>query len=549
MNDKLITVAFSGKIVPVKPINEQFTLCKCFVMALGKNGNKTSISKDAVDDALPSLFNVPVVGHLYEDEDGNVRLGGHDMVLEKDEDGKYKFRVVTVPYGTVPQQENVHYEEVEEKDGTKNTYLVADIILWTGRYPQLLDAIYSEDIFFAQSMEILPKETERKDGYLHVKKFQYSALCLLNKSDDSSKDVKPCFKSARVEPYKFSETENWMKLFGEFKEQLAKSYSAVSAGKGGKETLNTETIKAILLEFGLADDTQLPFEVTDGMTEDEFRGKVKEFAESNGTGNTDDGSNPDGDPAEPTGEPSGEPAGEPAGEPNGEPANGDDGSQSYTDNGGEPGTDPVATEPLKFSVELTYEEKRKALYEALKKYEIWDEKFYSYYSLIDFDNSYVYSIYHFSGKEVKDEIGTIRIPYSFADEKVVLDMSSQEKVRQVWLTKEDEEKLEADKVQLAELAQYKADRIQDDKQKSYSAVIAEFADLGEIDEYKTVVKDAMQFESVEALTEKLFAIRGKNMKKPVKKPIDSIRIPVGFSEKSPDSERDEFMRKYLPSKQ
>ena len=146
-------------------------------------------------------------------------------------------------------------------------------------------------------------------------------------------------------------------------------------------------------------------------------------------------------------------------------------------------------------------------------------------------------------------MGTIRIPYSFADEKVVLDMSSQEKVRQVWLTKEDEEKLEADKVQLAELAQYKADRIQDDKQKSYSAVIAEFADLGEIDEYKTVVKDAMQFESVEALTEKLFAIRGKNMKKTVKKPIDSIRIPVGFSEKSPDSERDEFMRKYLPSKQ
>lgn len=41
------------KIKPVKPINEQFTLCKCFVMAIGKNVNKTIISKESVDDALP----------------------------------------------------------------------------------------------------------------------------------------------------------------------------------------------------------------------------------------------------------------------------------------------------------------------------------------------------------------------------------------------------------------------------------------------------------------------------------------------------------------
>ena len=57
-------------------------------MAIGKNVNKTIISKESVDDALPTLFNIPVVGHLYIDENGEIRLGGHDIILEKDADGK-----------------------------------------------------------------------------------------------------------------------------------------------------------------------------------------------------------------------------------------------------------------------------------------------------------------------------------------------------------------------------------------------------------------------------------------------------------------------------
>ena len=55
----------------------------------------------------------------------------------------------------------------------------------------------------------------------------------------------------------------------------------------------------------------------------------------------------------------------------------------------------------------------------------------------------------------------------------------------------------------------------------------------------------MLFRSVEALTEKLYAIRGKNAGNLVKKPLDKVRIPVGFEEKSKQSEYDEFMSRYL----
>lgn len=144
-----------------------------------------------------------------------------------------------------------------------------------------------------------------------------------------------------------------------------------------------------------------------------------------------------------------------------------------------------------------------------------------------------------------EESGTIRIPYTMDEDKAVIELDRNEKVRQVWLTKEDEDKISAEKAQFAELAQYKENRILEDKRQSYAAIISEFSDLGEIDEYKTVVKEAMSFESADALAEKLYAIRGKNAGNISKKSLNEIRIPVGFEKKSLQSEYDEFMSRYL----
>ena len=91
--DKVLGIKFSSKIIPVKPVNEQFTLCKCYVMAIGKNQNKSNILKEAVDDAMPSLFNIPVVGHLYVDDKGEYRMGGHDVTLKQNENGKYEIEL------------------------------------------------------------------------------------------------------------------------------------------------------------------------------------------------------------------------------------------------------------------------------------------------------------------------------------------------------------------------------------------------------------------------------------------------------------------------
>ena len=54
--DKSISLEVTFKPFSVQKINDQFTVCKCYVMALGKNRNLSHFTKESVDSALPTLF-------------------------------------------------------------------------------------------------------------------------------------------------------------------------------------------------------------------------------------------------------------------------------------------------------------------------------------------------------------------------------------------------------------------------------------------------------------------------------------------------------------
>ena len=192
---------------PIKALNSSFTLFKAYVMALGKNRNRSCINRDAADKALPSLYNIPVIGNIYKGEDSELHMGGHDSVLKKHPNSLPTFESICVPYGVVPMQDNVHYEDVEDPDGVTRQYLVADVILWTGRWPELelaKDTDESSDVWFNQSMEIDVYEAaplEEDKAYTDIRQYEYSALCLLGKSDDDHYNVEPCFHEAKVEKY------------------------------------------------------------------------------------------------------------------------------------------------------------------------------------------------------------------------------------------------------------------------------------------------------------------------------------------------------------
>lgn len=495
---------FATKLKPLKPVNDELTLCRCFVMALGENCHKTAFAEEDVKRAIPSIYNIPVVGHIYPDKDGDLRMGSHDRVLTVDEDGQYGFKMITVPYGTVPYQDNITFEDVEEDDGTKRRYLACDVLLWTGRYPELLETKYSDDVWFNHSMEIKVSNSEKRDdGYLQVKDFTFSALCLLNKSDDPRANVNPTFPSARVEPYEFS-SEAWNCLFDEFQTVLTNLYSATNnSEKGGTNQMDNE-IATVLNE---------------NVTTENFAA-----ADDNDTGKPVDGVEPAVADAPVVVEYASD-----------EPVVADNGEAG----------EPAANEDYA----MLNNDKREKLYALCGKMRKTVEGATYMYWLLDYDDNYVYVVeeeYTCCGDRL-----TKRLRYKYAEEnnEIVIRDDAPEEVFVRFLTAAEVADVDAMHANYGELVTFKKNRLEDDRRKAMADVLSDFTDIADIDEYKVAVSDAMSFASPEQFREKLYAIRGKYATAtPNAKRVDAIKIPIfSDSDNSMNYER-EFFNKYLPTK-
>lgn len=211
-----------SKFELIKPINKEFALFKCYVAGVGKNRNMSYISKERMDAALPTLSYAPVVGHLIQNEDGSYRLGSHDAIFDIE---KWEIVPLTVPVGVVVEN-SFGYETVTEY-GVDVDYLTANVILWTGRYPELFDCQYSEDIFCAESMEIDVQQyrpLEEDSNYIEILDFSFSALCLLGKSDDPELDNTPCFINSKLVPINFS-ADDFVAKFNELKEAVKECFN------------------------------------------------------------------------------------------------------------------------------------------------------------------------------------------------------------------------------------------------------------------------------------------------------------------------------------
>ena len=225
-NKKYASVNFDVKIVPQKKINNEFTLCKCYAFGLGKNRNYSHISKENMERCKSTLSYAPVVGHLMEkyDKDGNVigrYFGGHDYTITED----WELKPLTVPYGVVVA-DSFQYEMVNEyKDNHEREYLTCDVILWTGRYPELLEAVYDETTYFNESAELNVEEyrpLEDDSNYVDITDFTFSALCILGKSEDAQYHTEPCFIESKIQPKQFAvQTDEFAEAMNEMKEKLS----------------------------------------------------------------------------------------------------------------------------------------------------------------------------------------------------------------------------------------------------------------------------------------------------------------------------------------
>lgn len=506
------------KITPVKPLNSELTLVKVRAFAHGKNRNYSHVSKAELDSAIPTLSYIPVVGHLMEkyDKEGNLVghiFGGHDVELTEN----WELRDITVPFGVVSADEPF-YETVQEF-GKDVEYLCSYAYLWTGRYPDLLDATYSEDVWFNQSVELTYKNytaLEEDSNYVDLHGIQFSAFCILGKSDNPEENVEPCFISSDISPVKFDlQNAQFNQLMAEMREQLSLCFEANTTKEGGNESLNHEMIEAIFAELGIAMDA-INFEITEDMTEEQLRAALEAFAAEQ-TGAGDEPAN------EPADDPVDNPVDEPADEPTDDPA--DDPAPPAKDGGSE------------FSAKFaTVNQKREALRNALDPVVIKDGtgKIVSemYYYVSDFDDNYVF---------VERDIWTVdnyeckygRMTYTFDESTMTASITSEfEEMVKMWLTLAEAAALNAERAELETLRQFKLDTEDAQHTAAMEAVMAEFEDVSGLEEYSAICESATDAEDLEM---RLFALRGKQVK--VKKtPKSETTVKVGIQENQTSEE-------------
>ena len=194
---------FNSKVYSIEKINPFFSKVKIYVMYDGLNRKGSYLSRKAINEAIPTIYNLPIVGEYLVDERN---FGGHGASVVKNAQGEREIVLSTRPYGTIPESAQVYWELVTEEDGIEREYLVIDgAYLWTGRYPELHTIL--DEGYYGQSMEIEIVNSKQSfvDGQdvLNIQEFIFTGFCLLgiDKDSDMFGHVEPAFESGKVVTY------------------------------------------------------------------------------------------------------------------------------------------------------------------------------------------------------------------------------------------------------------------------------------------------------------------------------------------------------------
>ena len=488
------------KIEPIRPVNDEFTLCKVYVQGIGKNRNYSYMSKENVERAEPTIHYIPVVGHLMTkyDEDGNEvgkYFGGHDYVWDEN----WNMKAQTVPFGVVTN-DAVGYETVREY-GQDVEYMTATTVLWTGRYPELKEAIYSDDCWFAQSMEISVDQSRpyvEDSNYTELLDWTYSALCILGKSDDPDYHTEPCFISSRFVPMTYSaDREQFNNDMSEMRERLA---FILSPKEGGETPMDMEKIESILAEYGLTADA-VDFDYAE-MDEDALREAAKQYAEEHSESND-----------EPTAEPTEEPAADeqPEDEFSEEPAapEADDADSQPAEDGGD------QSEAFVCEFAATYGQRREALQNAMDGKSVTDQHGNTvestHYWIADFDDNYAYVNRYVWRKDGDCTEDHGRFADSFSEADLTASVTSEiEPMHLMWLTEDERQKLEASRNVFEELKQYKAENEKAKRKVEVDELFAQFDDLQSVEGFGDLQAAAYESGELEDIETKLLTNRMKS---------------------------------------
>lgn len=153
------------------------------VMHTGANLNKTSFTKDAISEAVPTIRNTPILGYVVDELDEEDKdFKGHEHELRiTDKDVKYVY--AGQAYGVIPESCNPRWIVKDDGTGIEREYLRVDGLIWT-KFSDPVD-IFTRDGTKNHSVELTDMACgpADKNGNVPVGSFKFDGCCILSTTD------------------------------------------------------------------------------------------------------------------------------------------------------------------------------------------------------------------------------------------------------------------------------------------------------------------------------------------------------------------------------
>ncbi len=158
--------------------NSNFHPVKILICHTGENFNGSVFSLDSFNKSINTLSNIPILGFVQTDDNGNKDFTGHEIDLDifVDDDGKIKVKEYykEIPIGVIPETNNHFFEEIDGE-----TYLGCYGYIWKCYSNDAYDVLL-EDEEKEVSMEILVKECSYdKKNRCNIDKFEFLGVTVL----------------------------------------------------------------------------------------------------------------------------------------------------------------------------------------------------------------------------------------------------------------------------------------------------------------------------------------------------------------------------------
>lgn len=332
------------------------------------NRNGSHISTENMEKAMPTLKYRPILAYIHELEDGTKDFYAHNIDVIENEDGESEIVYIEKQVGCFTADEPwLKYDKKKDK-----TYVHAYAVIPEG-YTEAADIIRRKN-GTKVSCELVIDELSynAKEKYLDLTSFYFGGCTLLGVDKDGN-EIGEGMLGARADIADFCHEEPTYTYQDKMIEVLEKlnitlsNFNKNPDEKGGSEMNKFEEL---LVKYGITAE-EVSFEI-EGLSDEELEAKFAEAFDGDDGAGEGEGDNGDGEGNDTDGDDSGD--------GDGEGENDDDGNDGDGEGAGD-------GEPEKFTktftVELSHDDIRYALYNLISVYDEEDDDYYGIRAVYD----------------------------------------------------------------------------------------------------------------------------------------------------------------------